>query len=516
MARKSRKQNNQIEPHRHDPLFIQVAAYVRLSLDDRSKKGDSIETQKHMISNYINENPDFKLYDTYIDINISGATFERPDFQRLMRDAETGKINCVIVKDLSRLGRNVIDTGYYVEEIFRKLGLRLISINDNYDSSNSERDIRLPLINLLNEAYLLDISRKRRSQARQSMRDGIYTGGHPPYGYIRSSDDYHNLIVDTSAAIIVKQIFEWATDGVSAYEIARKLNILKIPSPNTHKNKLNTTDKKIMGRWCSRTIEHILENEIYSGNLIQGKTKTTDFQRKSAPTSEWIYAYNTHIAIISPEIFQAIQSLRQKKHEDSKNMPAVSYTTNIYKGKIYCAHCSGRMERAKNHNNYIFRCITNRTLPDSCKGNRIHEATLDNAVSEQLTQLKDKLLAHQNTQSKEAEILSEIRFIEMELSHLKPLSRSLYENLITGIINQTDYSELKSNYQGKIDEFTQRANMLQQLLDDEKRSNRDIHESLRMLDIFADNQIVTFECIDRFVDRIIIFNDGNIHVDWVK
>lgn len=508
MARKSRKQNNQIEIARYKPAKIQAAAYVRLSLEERSKKDSSIENQKLMISNYIDNHPDFKLYDIYDDTNISGTTFERPGFQRLLHDAETEKISCVIVKDISRLGRDAIETGYYIEKAFPRLGLRLISLNDNYDSDTDQGDINIALINVLNEAYVIDISRKRRSQAQQAMKDGVYVGGLPPYGYVRAADNRHKLILEISSAINVKQIYQWTVDGISTYEIVRKLNLLKVPSPASHNKECSAT-----GRWYARTVERILENEIYLGNLVQGKTKTIQFRRQPVSSDEWIYAYDVHEAIISPETFQAVQSLKKLKYENSKGKPTVSYTENIYKGKIYCAHCGSRMERRKNHDYYAFRCVANRTAPGSCDGNNIREDAVKNALLEQLSKLKDEILNLLNMPSKDAEIHTELRFIEMELSRLQNLTRSLYENLVTGVIDKTDYLEFKEVYQVQTDNFKQREFTLQQMLDDEKDTNKHRQESLRILNVFADTLVLTSEHISRFADRVIVFRDGRVHVE---
>jgi DNA invertase Pin-like site-specific DNA recombinase len=474
------------------------------------KKEAPLKHKNRLYINYIDEHPDLQLYDTYVDANISGTTFERPGFQRLLHDAETGKIRCVIVKDISRLVRNAIETGYYIERAFPQLGLRLISLGDNYDSKTDQVDIKLSLMNVLNEAYVLDISRKRRSQARQAMKDGIYVGGHPPYGYVRSTEDRHKLIAEPSSAMIVKQIYQWTLDGMSTHEIVRKLNALKIPSPASHKKDCSTA-----GRWYARTVERILENEIYQGTLIQGKTKTKNFQRQPTTSDEWIYAYDTHEAIVPPEMFQAVQSISRLRQESSKSKPTASYTENIYKGKIYSAHCVGRMERRKNHDYYVFRCVANRTTPDSCVGNHIREDAVKDALSAQLIRLSGELSEQQNTPSQDADILPELRFIEMELSRLQNLTRSLYENLVTGIIDNTDYSELKSGYQVQIDEFKQREVTLQKALDDEKRGNKHRQESLQILDVYADTLKLALEHIDRFVDRVIISRDSRVHIELV-
>lgn len=422
MARKSRKQTKQIET----PLLlcpksslIQVAAYIRLSVEDVYHKGDSIETQKRIILNYINENPDFELYDTYIDTGVSGTTFDRAEFQRMLHDAEMGKINCIIVKDLSRLGRNVIDTGYYAEIIFPKLYIRLISINAGYNSANTQDNFSMPLINLVNEAYALDISRKVKSQVRQAMKDGIYVGGQPPYGYRRSPDDRHKLIADTVAADVVREMFTWASESVSDREIAHRLNTLKIPPPCSYKissmaNEIPATPQL----WYAQTVERILKNEIYLGRLVQGRTKIVNYRRCPAPSDEWICVEQAHEAIVPLELYQAVQSTRKKSDKAIGTKSTSTYSPNIFKGKIFCAHCGSPLERKKNHDKYIYRCITKHTAPNLCNGCSIGENVLLQALCEQLIPYQRVLADNLSRLSIESDVQPELHSIEAELSNL--------------------------------------------------------------------------------------------------
>ena len=356
MARKSRKQNNVSDAlSGTESSRIQAAAYIRLSMEDQPKRGNSIANQQLIIKDYIKEHPDFELFDTYIDSGVSGTTFERPSFQRMMRDAELGRIDCIFIKDLSRLSRSVIDGGYYIEKVFPRLGIRLISITDNYDSKVNQGGIDLPLINLVNEVYAFDISRKTRSTSRQAMRDGIYVGGQPPYGFIRSPEKRGKLVIDESAAKIVHQIFTWAANGVSAYEIARRLNASQVLSPNNYKavQRLPETSQPAgSGKWLAGTVTRILNNEIYLGRLVQGKTKAVNFKRQAAPEDEWVYADRSHEAIISQELFDAVRSNR-KANPLVTTSERVQYSQNFFKRKIYCAVCGGSLERTKNHSIYI-------------------------------------------------------------------------------------------------------------------------------------------------------------------
>ena len=194
----------------------QATAYIRLSYtDDRSSESDSVTNQRKLIENFIERNPDIQIVSEKIDDGYSGIIFHRPGFQQMLSDIEAGLINCVIVKDLSRLGRNVIDTGYYIERYFPMQKVRFIAVNDRYDSSspdNAHDGIIIPLRNMINEAYAMDIARKIKAQQRQAMKDGKYVGGRTPYGYLKAPDDCHQLIVDPVAAEVVKTMFQWAAE----------------------------------------------------------------------------------------------------------------------------------------------------------------------------------------------------------------------------------------------------------------------------------------------------------------
>lgn len=518
MARKSRKQTKQIET----PLLlcsksslIQVAAYIRLSVEDVYHKGDSIETQKRIILNYINENPDFELYDTYIDTGVSGTTFDRAEFQRMLHDAEMGKINCIIVKDLSRLGRNVIDTGYYAEIIFPKLYIRLISINDGYDSANTQDNFSMPLINLMNEAYALDISRKVKSQVRQAMKDGIYVGGQPPYGYRRAPDDRHKLIEDTVAADVVRKMFTWASESASDREIARRLNTLKIPPPCSYKtssmaNEIPATPQL----WYARTVERILKNEIYLGRLVQGRTKMVNYRRCPAPSDKWICVEQAHEAIVPLELYQAVQSTRKKSDKAIGTKSTSTYSPNIFKGKILCAHCGSPLERKKNHDKYIYRCITKHTAPNLCNGCSIGENVLLQALCEQLIPYRGVLADNLSRLSIESDVQSELHSIEAELSNLLSVTKTLYENTVTGVLSKQEYIELRDIYREKSDGLNQRADEFRQVLDDERTQKTWMRELVYILDEFVETMVVTKELVERIVNRVVVFRDGQMNFDF--
>ena len=238
MARKSRK--NQVPEVSQLPQVKvwRAALYIRLSVEFNGKRGDSLETQRQIMEAYIALCPDIEIAGVYTDNGTTGRTFERPAFQQMLSDVEAGKINCIVVKDLSRLGRNTIDTGFYIEKYFPLHGVRFISVNDQFDSEDSENNgshLIVPLKNMINEAYAADISRKVRSQQRQAMQEGRFVGARPPYGYIKDPQDCHKLLIDPDTAPVVRQIFQWAVEGVAVNRIVLNLNEQDIPAPGQYK-----------------------------------------------------------------------------------------------------------------------------------------------------------------------------------------------------------------------------------------------------------------------------------------
>lgn len=257
MARKSRKETV-VLPAPEIDTSCRAGVYVRLSVEDKHTHTASIETQQLIIARYLEQNPEIIVVQTYIDNGATGTNFHRPGFQQMLSDIEAGLINCVIVKDLSRLGRNVIDTGYYIERYFPMQKVRFIAVNDRYDSSspdNAHDGIIIPLRNMINEAYAMDIARKIKAQQRQAMKDGKYVGGRTPYGYLKAPDDCHQLIVDPVAAEVVKTMFQWAAEGAGLNTIAVRLNEAGYLSPSHYKRTLGEiTHENLVGNghWQTR------------------------------------------------------------------------------------------------------------------------------------------------------------------------------------------------------------------------------------------------------------------------
>ena len=278
--------------------------YLRLSKEDGNFAGsetlqsNSIENQKEYIEDYIHSKPEIKIVDFYVDDGYSGVNFDRPDFQRMLQDIKNKKIDCVIVKDLSRLGRNYIEVGKYIERLFPLLGVRFIAINDNFDSADdtaASNNIIIPFKNLINDAYCRDISIKIRSHLEVKRKRGEFIGAFAVYGYMRGKDK-NKLIVDPYAAEIVKEIFGMKMDGMSQQAIADELNSLGILSPAEYKKEQGSGYKTVFqthskAKWTAMAVMRVLTNEIYVGTLIQGKESTPNYKvkvREKKPREEWI------------------------------------------------------------------------------------------------------------------------------------------------------------------------------------------------------------------------------------
>lgn len=276
MARKSKKQKDAAVSA--EKMAMKTAIYTRLSTKDIRDRKDStaLETQRKMLENFVNEKPDLALMACYTDNGETGMHFKRPGFTKLMEDIASGLVECLVVKDLSRLGRNHIDVGNYIENVFSSYGLRFISVNDRYDSEdpNCGNDILIvALKNLMNEVYALDISRKSMSALEVKQREGKFIGNYAAYGYLKSPDDKNKIIVDEEAAPIVRDIFKWRLEGMGIVAITRKLNELNIPSPSSYRYSKGIIKDERLSKcvWQIMTVKNILRHPVYLGHMAQGK-----------------------------------------------------------------------------------------------------------------------------------------------------------------------------------------------------------------------------------------------------
>ena len=532
MARKSRKQTE--SPMPAPSLYVYVALYIRLSVEDNKKRGCSVENQKLVLNDYLADKPDFVVYDTYIDNGLTGTNFHRPGFQQMLSDIEVGHINCVIVKDLSRLGRNSIDTGYYIEQYFYAHNVRFIAVTDQFDTAdpgNLHGGIMLPLKNMINEAYSLDIGRKIKAQARQAMKDGDYIGARAPYGYRKDPDNCHKLLIDENTAPVVKQIFEWAYERVALNRIVRNLNEMGIAAPSHYKKSTGEITSPGLigsGKWQTRTVMKILESEVYTGDLVHGKTKMVDHRQVKADDDNLIIARHTHEPIISHELFIAVQEYRKQVCEESRAVHKRAYTPNIFKSKVFCADCGRslhrqRAERKKGSDIYWFHCLTNsRVAKDTCKGVMMQEteliATVTTILEKELSvalgmSLPLFQLEARQKQKKDG-LKSQMSAKRQEIEKQRRLIRGLYENFVQGILTSEEYFELKAGYEESITALSGDIEALEKemdALDDQLVRYRAMEKDVKSL---AQDHVLTAELIERLIERIEIDHERNIRVSF--
>ena len=533
MARKSRK-NQTATPVCDTSLYIRTALYIRLSVEDNKKRGHSIENQKLVLENFLAGRPEFVVYNTYVDNGATGTNFHRPGFQQMLSDIEAGLIDCVIVKDLSRLGRNSIDTGYYIEQYFRAHQIRFIALTDQFDTadaSNLHGGIMLPLKNMINEAYALDIGRKIKAQARQAMKDGEYIGARAPYGYRKDPENCHKLLIDPEAAEVVFQIFQWAYEHVGLNDIARRLNEQGIQTPSHRKRATGEiTHENLVGsgKWQTRTVAKILDSEVYTGDLVQGKTKIVDHQQVQADEDNLIIATNTHEAIISHEVFEAVKAYRRQVCEESKAHEVDPYTPNIFKGKVFCAHCGGSLHRQRNKRKkgsdvYLFHCLTkSRVDKNGCLGVSVTEKDLLDAVVAILQQELTVALgnysfvleAEVKRKKERDDLKAGISAKKQEIDRNRRFVRGLYENFVQKVLTSEEYFTMKKDYEAAIAKLSDEISTLENglaVMDAQLAKYKELEQDAKVLE---KAHTLTAALIDRLIERIEITHDKEIRVSF--
>lgn len=509
-----------------------AAIYLRLSRDDDDKvESDSIHNQRELLKSYINSQSDIKLFKEFSDDGYTGTNFDRPGFQKMMDLAKKHVIDCIIVKDLSRLGRNYIETGRYIDQIFPMLGIRFISVNDNYDSSKEFNDadqIIIPFKNLINDAYCRDISIKVRSQLDTKRKNGKFVGSFAGYGYKKDPNDKNKLIIDEGPAEIVRMIFNWRIEGYSQNRIADKLNKMGVPSPLQYKRSsgtnfvcsyLNSNDPK----WHHGNVNNVLTNELYIGTMAQGKKRRINYKVKKleeVDEKDWIKIPNAVEPIISKEIFDRVQFLGQI---DTKVSPGRK-TVHLFSGLLKCADCGENMVRCRNRSGgkdyFYYECSSARA--GECSYHRINEEYLEEAVRTAV-QLQietvldfDKLgqaMDHQPLEMRKIKVIdNQIESLDKEENRYRSLRKKLHEDLHDGIIDKEDFDDLTVSYSAKISRIEDSRNEL------ETKKESILNEPLLPSDWitevrnFGRIQKLTRKALVMLVDQIDVYSKNEIEI----
>ena len=511
---------------------FRVGIYCRLSKEDTDafkniNGSESIANQKLFVMNYIKQYSDeFQFVEFYVDDGISGMTYKRLAFNEMMRDIEKNKINAVIVKDLSRIGREQVETLNLIKKKFILKNVRFIAINDNYDSFNPEKcdGLNTSFKLLINDYYCADISKKVRSSQKIKMNQGAFIGSYAPYGYIKDKNNHNKLIVDEEAKIVIKKIFKLYIGGMGKLAIARKLNSEGIPNPTEYKNKIqglnyvNSNRLLNTGYWTYSTISRILSNEVYIGNMVQHKSeiKAYNIHKKiSVPKNEWCIVENTHEPIITKEDFKITQQLLQTK----VRQPEFTKNLSKYSGLIFCRECGRAMNKflskpRKDGSRFIiFKCGSySKFGKEICTIHSIREDELDEIVlceiQKNIKNVIDKKFCEYIKNNSFNDILynkgEQIEQLKMKLEKCEKKRIKMLSYLSDDTITSNDFKEFNIKNNNEINEINQQIENIEKK---NNYKNKQFEEYNKWLDtLFKYKKFTSLdrEIIINFIDKIYI------------
>ncbi len=546
MARKSRKAQAQpVAEVKKETAALPTAIYARLSVENSGKDddGNSLQNQIAVCEDYLDGCPYLRLAEVYSDNGRTGTVFDRPAWNRLMDDVRTGKVQCIVVRDLSRFGRDYVETGNYLEKIFPALGTRFISVKENFDNftcGNAMESLSVSLQNLVNAIYSRDISKKVSTALRAQMETGSFRNRNLPYGYLWN-EDKTAYVVDEEAAAVVRQIFEWKLREVSVYTIVERLKAGGIESPERHKRRAGTRNGgNIQGEgWCPSTIRGILQNRAYIGEMICGKSETALYKglkKRLTEKDNWIVVSDAHPPIVSVSDFEAVE--RQMREDSAHRETAMEWSADIragmidlFAGKIFCADCGKRMyykrQRICGCKNVTFRgvydCSTHvRRGHATCFNHFIRRDALNekvfNAIRDQLQVALDyeKLLAAMRGGSGEASVREKhkaaVASVKLRLNALKKKRAGLYESYVEGILNEEEYAFAKQTYEEQYEALNR---LLDEAVERRERFLASIspdNKWLTMMRGAAGMTGLTQELVDAIIEKVLVYGGGRIEV----
>lgn len=516
--------------------FYHAAIYARLSYEtEANRERDTVETQITYLKNFIDRQEDMELADVYADVSFSGTNFERPEFERMMQDIRAGKIDTVITKDLSRLGRNYIDSGTYIERIFPLFHVRYIAVNDDFDTSRDGTDLTMPLKNIINEWYARDLSNKMHASYQTMWKNGAYIYGRPPYGY-RKDNTAKKLVVDEQTAPVVKRIFEMYLNGMTYSEIAGELQQEGIVSPPKYRYlEQGNREKAEKARdWYHLHVKTILTNRHYAGDSVhatrEGGFNNPDKDRRVSE-EHWLIIPNTHEPLVSRELFEEVQKKIKRKvqnlHAHNAALEHEKTPGNFFPGKCICACCRkniGVVRSNSGSNYFYYRCRTNRfnqhmqcTAHGRIKYQKLHDVVF------QVIKSHMKLCMEKTEQTRERNRSSygvrqyhfyagEIAKVQSSIRKVKSRERGLYEDYKDGIITSEEYLQYQKFYRQQTADLEQTA---EELLERQRYYQKDFlpdEDWVAVVKKFMGKRKLTKEMADAFVERIVLDKEGNVEI----
>lgn len=540
MARtKNRGMNFASSPTSNKMMRWRLGKYIRLSKEDLLRGRDesnSVINQRLLLEQYHQTHMD-EFYegdesDVYVDDGKTGTDTDREDFQRLLADVYSGKINCVIVKDLSRLSRNYTDAGNLIENLFVRLNIRFISLAegvDSYRNPDSVSNIIVPITNVMNDQYCYQTSKKIRQVFDMKRRNGEFIGSYAPYGYIKDPQDKHALLVDPEAAEVVKSIFSMFLSGKNKRGITLYLNDHGVPCPTAYKQsqglKYNAPNAQGNPMWSTITIDTILKNRVYVGDMVQGRQRVKSYKihiQERVPEEEWFIVENTHEAIIDRETFNKVQGLLKR---DTRTAPKQKQLY-LFSGFLKCADCGRAMSRIASKGVYVYyQCGTYKSLSKtactmhSIKNTRLEVGVLF-AIQQQVhlavtySELVSRINAAPLKKSKSHRLEDMIAVKEKELSKIMRYKQALYQDWKDGEITHNDYRHMSEDYEQQTESIN---TVLRTLREERDQLENGMDAESPFLTAFLKYQNIeklTRDILIELIDHIKVYEGGNISVKF--
>ena len=526
MARKSRTQPKQsMDTQKVLSKVYKTAVYVRLSAEkDETRDRKTLINQRNLIKNFVDQQMDMEIYDIYMDDEISGTTFDRPEFERMMSDMRAGRINCIVVKDLSRLGRDYVETGNLVERVFPMMDVRFVAITDNYDSSKKDADLMVAVTNIANDLYAKDISKKVYSCKHEAMEKGI-PAGNVAYGYkvVLDENKVRVMVEDKEAADIVRWIFNEAEKGILQSVIAEKLNAEHIFTPSQYRVRNNKEKlEKLSGvKWTVDTLSQILKNEVYIGKYVTGKDRVCLYRhekRHMTSKDEWNVFENHHTPLVTKEQFYAVQ-----KNKRNALKPAKKQTVNMLKGKITCGCCGSSIHIHPEKHAKVYMCTHRKRYgKDSCnclpvKVDDVYAAVLA-VIKEQIQVFTDKesLLKEHHRDSRivrqEQVYMEAVNKCVREMDRLMELKSGLYADYTEELLDEKEYLQLNREYSQRIEKLKAQADEYRQAASQYESAEKTVAQLKAEMLKFKGKRKLTQEMVDLLVAQVHIYEDKNLEI----
>lgn len=546
MARKSRKITVQQEP---PVVAAQVtfatAIYARLSVENSGKQdgGSSLNNQIDVCKEYISGCPYLKLTEVYSDNGKTGTVFDRPAWNRLMEDVKTGKIEAIVVRDLSRFGRDYIEVGNYLEKIFPALGTRFISVKENFDNftcDGSTESLSVSLQNLINALYSRDISRKVATALMAQQQNGTFRNRNLPYGYVWN-EDKTAYAIDEEAAVHVRDIFRWKLEGASINQMLQRLEDSGVSNPELRKRENGLREGDCVGLgWGKSTIDSILQNPVYLGHTVHGKCRSEIYKGRKkhrCPSEEWLVYENTHPALVPQEDFDAVQAMlaeasaeKQRKKAESASIRASMI--DLFDKRCFCGDCGKRMYFRRHKVDKVvpekwagtYNCSTFTTRRyQTCTNHYMRQEVLEEKVFHAIQdQLKialdyDKLLGLLKGSTGEANMKEKynaaVSSVSIKLNALNQKRSRLYDNYVDGTLSEPEYLYAKQTYEAEYerltalqDEAIQRRN---RFLESISPDNRWMH----MMKAATHTEVLTQELVDAMIESVLVYENGVVQIE---